>query len=289
MNHRPAKLLAEKIESLPMEQGPRMHLGASEIGTECVRALWYGFRWSSNFNHSNKLLRLFNRGHREEINFEEILTKAGCTLFTKDSTTGEQFTISDFDGHFGGSLDGVITGIADLPNEWCISEFKTSGDKAFKKLHGYDSKTNRYNITLGEGVKVSQPKHYAQMQTYMHYKGLKYALYCAVNKNDDHLYFEIVSYDPSFIPKLQEKAKIAIYSQTPPEKISNNPSSFKCLFCQHKGVCQLNETPAQNCRTCKHVVMLSQGQWKCGLTNELKNKEGLLNGCNRYELNRAIA
>lgn len=282
------KRLVEKIESLPMEQGPRMHLGASEIGTECVRALWYSFRWVTYSNFNNRMLRLFQRGHDEESRFEKILKGIGCTVFTSDVSTGEQFQISDLNGHFGGSLDGIVSEVPDS-NEWMLLEFKTSSDKYFKKLHGYNSKTNKYDVSLGDGVKISQPKHYYQMQTYMHYKGLKKALYCSVNKNDDKLYFEIVSYDPTCIEKLQQKASIAIHSETAPDKISKNPSAFKCMFCNFKGVCQLNETPAQNCRTCKHVKMLDQGQWKCGLTDELKNKKGLLDGCDKYELNRAIA
>ncbi len=283
-----ATLLSEKIEALPMEQGPRMHLGASEIGTECVRALWYGFRWASDFTFTNRLLRLFQRGHDEEARFEKLLTDAGCKLFTKDLITGEQFTISDHDGHFGGSLDGIIFGVDDIPDEWLLVEFKTSGEKSFRQLHGFCGKIKKYLIELCGGVYKYQPKHYYQMQIYMHYKGLKHALYCSVNKNDDKLHFEIVSYDPACIPALRTKAAIAIFNEDAPPKISNNPSSFKCIFCQHKGICQLNETPARNCRTCEHVNMLTEGQWKCGLTNEPKNKEGLLNGCDRYELNRAI-
>jgi hypothetical protein len=279
-----ATKLSAKIESLPMEQGPRMHLGASEIGEECVRRAWYGFRWASNIKHKNKLLRLFNRGHDEENRFEDILKKAGCEIYTKDLVTGEQFTISDFDGHFGGSLDGIIYAIPYLPNEWCLVEFKTSADKAFKELHGWNSKSKKYDTSLGKGVRSAKPVHYAQMQIYMHYKVLKYALYCVVNKNDDTLHFEIVSYDTACIPALQQKAKNAIYSDEPPPKIDKNPSSFKCLFCPHKGICQLNETPARNCRTCMNVIMLPEGQWKCGLTNKLKDKKGLLNGCDNYQL-----
>ena len=279
-----AKLLSEKIESLPMEQGPRMHLGASKIGKECVRALWYDFRWASNVKKPNRLLRLFNRGHKEEANFEQLLKDAGCTVYTTDATTGEQFNFSDLDGHFGGSLDGIITGVPDMPNEWMLLEMKTSADKYFKLLYGFCSKIKKYLASKGFGIFKVWSDHYYQMQMYMHKKGLKWALYCSVNKNDDTLYFELVPYDPSLFPQLEDKARVAIYSEEPPPKITKNPSSYKCVMCDHKGICQLNETIAQNCRTCMNIIMLPEGKWKCGLTNELKDKKGLLNGCEQYEL-----
>ena len=44
----------------------RPHLGGSQIGNECSRALWYQFRhaWSPRFD--GRMLRLFETGDREE-------------------------------------------------------------------------------------------------------------------------------------------------------------------------------------------------------------------------------
>jgi hypothetical protein len=43
------------------DNGYRAHLGASLIGTECERAIWYSFRWATRARHTGRLLRL-NRG-----------------------------------------------------------------------------------------------------------------------------------------------------------------------------------------------------------------------------------
>src|SRR5688572_4793950 len=63
----------------------RWHLGASIIGHECSRYLWFSFRWCARDegeatkrdanSHANlgRKLRLFNRGHREEARFIEYL------------------------------------------------------------------------------------------------------------------------------------------------------------------------------------------------------------------------
>ena len=113
-------LLAEKtlsaidqaIES-DQDQAPgRAHLGASIIGRECSRELWYTFRWVAKKLHQARILRLFSRGQNEEERFNEYLRQGGLTVWDTDPETGEQWRISDVHGHFGGSLDGVVLGLS---------------------------------------------------------------------------------------------------------------------------------------------------------------------------------
>jgi hypothetical protein len=51
------------------ESGHRNHLGASEMGEECWRKLWYKFRWVKREQFSGRMLRLFNVGHQAEPRF----------------------------------------------------------------------------------------------------------------------------------------------------------------------------------------------------------------------------
>lgn len=46
---------------------PRFYVGASAIGEECARARWYDFRWASKRVFEARMLRLFDRGHKEEV------------------------------------------------------------------------------------------------------------------------------------------------------------------------------------------------------------------------------
>lgn len=64
--------------------GFRTHLGASLIGHECSRYLWYTFRWVKHVKHSGQQQRLFNRGHREEARFIEWLEGIGFKVFFED-------------------------------------------------------------------------------------------------------------------------------------------------------------------------------------------------------------
>jgi hypothetical protein len=57
---------------------PRPHLGASQIGNDCNRALWYSFRWAVWPHFDGRTLRLFDRGQREEAVFVEELRRIGA-------------------------------------------------------------------------------------------------------------------------------------------------------------------------------------------------------------------
>lgn len=63
------------------EDPRRRHLGGSLIGRKCSREIWYGFRWASKTLQSGRMLRLFNRGHREEARFVEWLRRIGVELY----------------------------------------------------------------------------------------------------------------------------------------------------------------------------------------------------------------
>jgi hypothetical protein len=59
------------------EKGPRPHLGASQIGKPCDRALVYGFRHAVRKRTKGRMLRLFRRGHMEEISLVAMLRDIG--------------------------------------------------------------------------------------------------------------------------------------------------------------------------------------------------------------------
>ena len=234
----------------------RGHLGASSIGKECERELWYSFRGATRVEHSGRILRLFSRGHEEEFRFVRYLRKAGVVVHDVDPRTGEQFNYSAFGGHFGGSMDGCAKGLVEAPKSWHVLEFKTSAEKAFNAL-----KKN--------GVEKSKPEHFAQMQVYMKFSGMRRAYYLAVNKNNDELYSERIKFDSKVTEEYFEKARRIIESKNPPAKISEDPTWFKCRFCDHQKVChQQEELSTLTCRTCLHATPVTEKEnstWSCAL------------------------
>lgn len=231
-------------------EGPRPHLGASEIGKECKRALWYSFRWASSKQFEGRLLRLFNRGHREEPQFLEELRSIGAEVYDRDPDTKQQHRFAGYKGHFGGSCDAIGRGFPEAPKSWAVVEFKTHGDKSFTEL-------------VKKKVQEAKPEHYAQMQIYMGWAELERALYLSVNKNTDELYSEWLHFDKAMFDKLEAKAKQIIDADEPPEKLHQDPAWYQCKFCDHHAICHGEQVPVKNCRTCVHATPIDLGKWLC--------------------------
>lgn len=270
----------------------RSHLGASILGRECPREIWYSFRWVHRAKPEPRMLRLWNRGHLEEGRFIAMLLTIGCEVWQVDEQ-GKQFRISWADGHAGGSGDGVARGIPDLPaGTAALTEFKTHNDKSFVKLAGkldeWRLHRQRRGPFTGEGVRASKFEHFVQMQTYMHKMGLAAAIYFAVNKDTDDVYAEVVHLDTIFAEQFLNRGEQLVAMTEPPKRISESPGFWKCRFCDHRPVCHMGTEPERNCRTCRHVELGRGGSWHCTLHKAVLDKERQLSGCTDHALNPAL-
>ena len=249
----------EKYElHIPSRKGKkRNYLGLSGLGDDCLRAVWYSYRQVTEVKFPPRMLRLFRRGDREEFVFIFLLRGIGATVYDVDEN-GKQFSVKDFDGHLSGHFDGVIEipyefwaeGVSPFP---LLAEYKTYNDKRFKELKKH-------------GVRSTNKKYFTQMQTYMGYEGLKGALFCAVNKNDDSLHFEYVPFDESAFEQAVGDAEkiLSIRSVTEaPERISSIPSYWKCKFCDFANVCHHKAPAVKSCRSCKFARPAAGGKWEC--------------------------
>lgn len=256
------------------EDAFRSHLGASLIGRDCVRDIWYSFHWSRKPKFDGRMLRLFNRGHLEEPRMVALLKLIGVEVWQHDAE-GNQFRIKGYKGHFGGSMDGVVRGVPDLPSEPMIAEFKTHGDKSFKSLKA-------------DGVIKAKPEHYVQMIVYMGKNNLRYALYMAVNKNDDELYAEIIDFVQHDYDRYMQRVINIVDATNAPQRVSNSPGWWKCKFCDFKGICHGQEMPEVNCRTCIHSRTVEDAKWICEKSNKELDEAAQLAACPNYLLNPTI-
>lgn len=224
----PDQLLAD-IEALPTPPDiERDYIGASEIGDVCERRLWLKFhRLVERETFSNRMLRLFERGKREEHVLECLLRDAGIDI-TQDCFSQAGFK----DGFFAGHSDGG--------GEDFIVEYKTHSAKSFDTLK------------RGELVK-SFPKHHAQMQVYMHKFGKSFAIYFAVCKDDDRLFMDVIKYDEGDALAYELKAHDIAAADKPPERIAKLPTSFPCKMCYARDVCFGFDMPRVNCRNCTNA------------------------------------
>lgn len=250
---------------------PRNYLGGSIIGKECNRALWYDLRWATKPSFSGRLLRLFDTGHREEPRMVQDLRDIGVELFERDPKTGKQFSYSDMAGHFRGNLDGVAKSVPGGGRQPYVVEFKTHSNKSFNDLKK-------------QGVEKSKPMHYAQMQVYMGWSKMDRALYLAKNKDTDELYCERIAFDVALYERLRAKASSIIFSDLPPQRLTDDPAFFICKMCDHNQVCHGNRVPQKSCRTCVHLTPQSTGDgiWKCKRYDLEPTHAQQLTGCDDH-------
>jgi len=262
------KAIEKHEASLP----PREYLGASSVGRECARDIWYSFRHGQPKDEFNgRMLRLFQHGHVEEERIVADLRKAGFTVFNQ-KPDGGQYGFETHDGMFRGHIDGVII----IDGEPHLLECKTSSDKNYQKL-------------IDKGVEICKPEHYAQMQIYMHYvsgkKPLRKALYFVVNKDNDDIYTEIIDYDENKALHFSERAKVIIGTTHGPTATPG----WKCGRCSFKNMCNAHNKKRDEdvasvpvaritCRSCVHSK-LHEGTWTCKRHDKYLSFDSQLKAC----------
>ena len=227
----------------------RPHLGGSQIGNECSRALWYQFRhaWTPRFD--GRMLRLFETGDREEDRIVKNLRDIGVTVWDRDPETGKQIRAEACGGHFALSLDGVGEGFAESSQPHTL-EFKTMNTKTFKALSA-------------KGLEEVKPIYWAQCQIGMHLVGLERCYFFAVCKETDAIYGERIKYDAAYAMQLVAKAENIVFAEEPPAKLTEEASDWRCKFCSYWAVCHGCKIPEVSCRTCAHVTPEQDGTWSC--------------------------
>lgn len=250
------------------EDGFRLHLGASLIGKECLRALWFDFRWTTRATFPGRILRLFETGQLEEARIVRDLRRTGATVLEVDPESGQQWRVEAHGGHFGGSLDGVALGLLEAPKTWHVLEFKTHSAKSFAELKR-------------QGVRESKPRHFAQMQVYLHLTGMTRAMYVAVCKDTDEIHVERLPVEPAVGEALLAKAGRVIHSAHPLERLSADPAWWQCRLCEHHSLCHDGAAAERNCRTCLHSTAIDGG-WHCARLDRMLITADQRRGCDHH-------
>lgn len=259
--------------------GHRWHLGASKIGAECKRALWYSFRWVLSTKVDGRRQRMFNRGHLEEKRHAEWLRGIGFTVWTHDESqvkedgTHPQLRIKNkCRGHLGGSLDGIVQ----FPerykiNGYAILESKTSGAGA------------KFNNLSKNKMIIEKPDHYAQNSIYGASYNIDHVLYICANKNDDDLYIEVAKLDFKLAEQMELKAEAIVFSQEPPPKLSENPTFFTCKsLCDFKDICHAQAPIEKNCRSCKKCSAVDDAEFYCSHWDGVIPRSHVPAGCHEW-------
>jgi hypothetical protein len=310
------ELISEDIDKFCetfYEQGHRNHLGASELGEECWRKLWYGFRWVKLDWHDGRMMRLFNVGHSAEPRFVSYLRGIGFEV--KEFETSVLMYHPESDSYWwckefeeGDGLAQDVTGTFHeqiaisrgiKPSQWRVSgamgHYGGSLDGLCKAPERYQLsediilslsfKTNNtgagYAKVAEEALSKSKPKHWAQECQYGYKMGIKYCIYMIENKNDSDITFKVIELDWNYGAQLEKKAEQIIFAKEPPPRISENKSFFNCKYCHLSGICHDGEQPEKNCRSCRNASPVENATWTCSLHGVIP-EDFIKTGCDSW-------
>jgi hypothetical protein len=201
----------------------RSYLGASSIGEECDRKLWYSYHVGSKITDP-RIHRIMDFGHFSESYIVSMLKHAGYEMFIEDQD-GKQFGFEDEE--VAGNSDGVII-IDDLPY---LFEAKSANDKRFTEM-------------VKVGVEKSDPTYFVQMQVYMKYLDLPNALYFAINKNNGAIHMEIIRYEKIKADYAVNRGKEVIRgTEEEAQRKYKTSAFFKCKWCDYRSKCWGTQSP----------------------------------------------
>lgn len=248
------------------------YIGAAVAGKNCARAIWYSFRWCKpKETFDARMLRLFNRGHVEELRVIANF-RAADLIYYDVKEDGQQYGFAACEGHLKGLLDGVLHEIPDFPNYPVSIEIKTHNDKSFKNV-------------ASKKVREAKPEHYVQLQLGIGAYGFAGGLYIAVNKNDDSLYYEFVPYNQDAYLQALQRINTIVHMPSPPPK---HLSDFECKYCYFGDTCAQTCRVVINCRTCTYLNPYKDASWQCSLTGCMRQFDEQLHACSNYKKNPCL-
>ena len=243
-NHRPKvhEVLTAHIDAaLTAERGGqerRTYLGASRLGVACDRGLQYEFAGAPtdpDRDFDGRVLRVFEVGHVLEDLAIRWLRLAGFDLHSR-TPSGGQFGFSVCNGLIQGHVDGIVMGAPanlgwSFPMLW---ECKTMNAQNWRDC-------------VKRGVSVAKPVYAAQMAIYQAYiestvEGISRnpALFIAINKDTQELWFELVPFDAALAQRASDRAVKIItateHGELLPRSFSES-SHIECKFCSWQDRC----------------------------------------------------
>ncbi len=210
------------------KQPPREYLGASLAGHQCDRYVQYQWlviqKEIPGEVFPPRTLRIFDRGNVYEDRARRWLQGAGFLFIPKPPA------IEDFEGRFGGHVDGIIAGFypgdspIPLPALW---ECKCLGAKGWKALEK-------------DGLKKFSPTYWGQIHTYMKYLGLSRCLFTAVNADTMELQHFLIDFLESEAAMVRSKVG-RVFTATKLQELlprcTTDPAFYLCVYCPFRKIC----------------------------------------------------
>jgi hypothetical protein len=214
--------LIEQAE-LP-EENTRQYLGASSIGSECLRKIQYD--WWVDPVHLSRTRDIFRRGLLVEELTRQHFIRAGFKFAPR-----ERVDFQTADGLFRGHADGVVVDGPDLPSVGypCVWEHKCLGAKGWRALER-------------DGLLKAYPQYTAQVWIYQAYLDVAEhpAIFSAVNADTMQRLHLLVPFDAEQAQAWSDRA-VAVIRATAADQLLprgyDDPTDWRCRMCSHRERC----------------------------------------------------
>lgn len=226
---------------------PRAYIGASGVGHACDANVAFSFRGYPNTPPSEQLKRIFRDGHRIEYDVVKDMRLAGIHVMEKDPLTGKQWRFTSYGGFAMGNADGII----EIDGETIGLEIKTMNDAKFKEFST-------------QGVKISHPMYFDQMQFMMGLSGITKFVLVSYNKNNSAYHHQYLDFDFFRFSYLEAKVERVLANNT--KRVSKDESDWRCRGCFKFDACWNGALPeARTVRTCGNSTGNNDGSFSCSI------------------------
>ncbi len=218
------QLINELIECAePPSENYRQYLGASSIGSECLRKVQ--FDWMCDPVFPARIKDIFERGHFFEEISRQHLIRAGFQF-----APAERLEFRAVDGLFRGHADGIILGGPELPelSYPCLWEHKCLKAKGWKAIE-HDGLVGLYASYAGQ---------VALYQAYLDITNP--ALLTILNADTcERLHF-LLPFDAQLAQTMSDRAVAVIEATRSGEllpRVTEDADDWRCKMCSHRERC----------------------------------------------------
>ena len=208
----------------PPEENTRRYLGASAVGSECMRKVQYD--WMCDPAHPTQTRDIFRRGHLLEELSRQHFVRAGFRF-----APSERLSFSAAGGLFCGHADGILVGGPELPGtEYpCLWEHKGLGDKGWRALER-------------DGIEKAYPHYAAQVWIYQAYLDVaeRPAIFTAMNANTCARLHLLVPFNAERAQFWSDRAVSIIEATRAGELLPRayaDSEDWRCKMCGHRERC----------------------------------------------------
>jgi hypothetical protein len=219
------QLINELIEGAePPSENYRQYLGASAIGSDCLRKIQ--FDWMVDPIFPSRIKDIFARGH-----FWEDLTRQHLIAAGFKFAPPERLKFEAVNGLFRGHADGILIAGPQLPalRYPCLFEHKCVKAKGWKAIER-------------DGLAGLYASYAGQVQIYMAYLGVTDhpALFAVCNADTAERLFFLVPFDAQLAQVMSDRAVTVIEATRAGEllsRVTENPNDWRCKMCAHRERC----------------------------------------------------